>query len=86
MAAAMSVGIVTTLVVGEPKRNTSKSYLETTGEYARFLLLFAVAGFIGVYVLSSNVVAAARTVLASLFDNSILAATLVEACRLAGAL
>jgi PAT family beta-lactamase induction signal transducer AmpG len=88
MAAAMSVGIVTTLVIREPERNSSKSYLETTGEYARFLLLFvvAVAGFIGVYVLSSNIAAAAKSWLAVVFGNQILAATLIEACRLASAL
>ncbi len=88
MAGAMSVGILTTLVIGEPARSNSKSYLESTGEYARFLLLFAlaVAGFIGSYVLSSNTVGAAKLAFGELLGNPILAATLLEAFRLVGAL
>ncbi len=88
MAAAMSIGIVTTLLIREPERNSSKSYLETTGEYARFLFLFAVAvaGFVGVYILSSNVAAAVKSWLAVALGNQILAATMIEACRLASAL
>lgn len=88
MAAAMSVGIVTTLLIREPERNLSKSYLETTGEYARFLFLFAlaVAGFIGTYILSSDAVATARSAFAAMLGNQVLAATLLEALRLACAL
>lgn len=87
MALAMAVGIVTTLVIREPERNQSRSYLENSGEYARFLLLFAVAviGFVGTYALSSDQVAAAKTSLGSLLGNDILAATLIEAFRLVGA-
>ena len=88
MAAAMSVGIITTLVIGEPARNVSKSYLETSGEYARFLLLFAVAvaGFIGIYALSSDFIEGIKTSLAGLLGNRAFAATLIEALRLGGAM
>jgi PAT family beta-lactamase induction signal transducer AmpG len=87
MAAAMIVGVVTTLVIDEPERSKSKSYLETTQEYGRFLLLFALAvtGFIGVYVFSSEVVTQLKVSLATLMHNEILAALLVEALRLATA-
>jgi len=87
MALAMMVGIVTTLVIREPERNQSKSYLESTGGYARFLLLFAVAviGFVGTYALSSAQVTAAKASLGALLGNDILAATLLEAFRLTGA-
>ena len=88
MAAAMAVGIATTLVIKEPVRNSSKSYLETTGEYARFLFLFAVAvaGFIGSYILSSDAIGAAKSIFATILGNQILAATLLEAFRLICAL
>lgn len=88
MAGAMSIGILTTLLIGEPERSNAKSYLESTGEYARFLLLFAlaVAGFIGSYVLSSDMVGAAKPAFGELLGNPIMAATLLEAFRLVGAL
>jgi PAT family beta-lactamase induction signal transducer AmpG len=84
MAAAMVVGVVTTLMVDEPERSKSKSYLETTHEYGRFLFLFALAvtGFIGAYVFSSEVAAQLKVAIATLMHNEILAALLVEALRL----
>jgi PAT family beta-lactamase induction signal transducer AmpG len=88
MAAAMIVGVVTTLVIDEPRRSESKSYLETSAEYGRFLLLFAVAvtGFIGIYVLSSAMATEWKLSLAMVFGNEALAALLIEALRLASAL
>ena len=41
MSATMLVGVATTLVVGEPVRRQVSSYLHSTVDYARFLLLFA---------------------------------------------
>ena len=88
MALAMSVGIATTLVIKEPADRGAESYLEKTGAYARFLLLFAlaVAGFVGVYAASSEIVAAAKTALAEAVGNRALAATLIESLRLGAAL
>ncbi|TNF89024.1 MAG: MFS transporter [Gammaproteobacteria bacterium] len=88
MAAAMSVGIITTLVIAEPARSDSKSYLETTGEYARFLLLFAVAvaGFVGIYALSSDFVEGIKASLTGQLGNRAFAASLIEALRLGGAM
>ena len=87
MGAAMIVGVVTTLVIDEPERSESKSYLQTTQEYGRFLFLFVLAltGFVGVYFFSSEVATQLKVSLATLFGNEILAALLVEALRLATA-
>jgi PAT family beta-lactamase induction signal transducer AmpG len=84
MGAAMIVGVVTTLVIDEPERSESKSYLETTQQYGRFLFLFALAvtGFVGVYFFSSDVAAQLKVSLSTLMHNEILAALLVEALRL----
>ncbi len=88
MSAAMAVGIATTLIIDEPGRDDSKSYLETTHEYARFLFLFALAvgGFVGCYALSSEMAPQAKTFMAELLGNRIFAATLVETFRLGFAL
>lgn len=87
MGAAMIVGVVTTLVIDEPERSESKSYLQTKQEYGRFLFLFVLAltGFVGVYFFSSEVATQLKVSLATLFHNEILAALLVEALRLATA-
>ena len=52
MAATMLVGIATTLVVAEPVRRQVSSYLHSTVDYARFLVLFAliVGSFVVVFV------------------------------------
>jgi len=88
MALAMSIGIVTTLTISEPARKLSKSYLETTGQYARFLFLFglAVAGFVAVYASSSDFVESAKTGLSDVLGNRAMAATLLETLRLGCAL
>ena len=87
MGAAMIVGVVTTLVIDEPERSESKSYLQTTQEYGRFLFLFVLAltGFVGVYFFSSEVATQLKVSLATLMHNEVLAALLVEALRLATA-
>lgn len=58
MSAAMLVGVGTTLVVAEPIRRQVSSYLLSTVDYARFLLLFAlvVAGFVASFVLLGEAV------------------------------
>lgn len=49
MAAAMLVGVGTTLVVAEPQRRQASTYFHHASDYARFLLLFALvaAAFVG---------------------------------------
>lgn len=50
MALAMLVGVATTLLIREPERTRESSYLHTSMDYFRFLLLFA--GFVAAIVLS----------------------------------
>jgi PAT family beta-lactamase induction signal transducer AmpG len=87
MAAAMLVGVVTTLVIREPRKAASKAYPESTGEYVRFVFLFAVtvAGFITFYVLSGATAAQLKTSLSNLTGNAILSGLLIEGLRLVGA-
>ena len=51
MAAAMGLGVCTTMVAAEPDRNSDKSYPYSGADYCRFVLLFVVAaiGFIAVH-------------------------------------
>jgi PAT family beta-lactamase induction signal transducer AmpG len=80
MALAMGVGVVTTLVIREPQTAVGRDNLYGSREYARFLLLFAVAigGFAGVFFLSADVV----DVVKSGFDDSFIVAFALEALRL----
>ena len=48
MAAAMLVGVATTLAIAEPVRRQASSYFHGVSDYARFLLLFAVV--VGAFV------------------------------------
>lgn len=48
MAAAMLVGVATTLVVREPVRRDTAKYLHSAADYGRFVLLFAVV--VGTFV------------------------------------
>ena len=52
MAAAMLIGVATTLVIREPVRRQTSSYFHDAADYARFLLLFAlvVSTFVAVLV------------------------------------
>lgn len=52
MAAAMTVGVATTLVISEPVRRNVSAYFHGTGDYARFLALFlvVVGVFVGVFI------------------------------------
>ncbi len=88
MAAAMLVGIVTTLSIREPERAEARAYLQTSGDYARFLLLFAcaVSAFVALYAWSSTPVAQAKAALTGLLGNAAFAGSLIELLRLAAAL
>ena len=86
MAAAMLLGVATTLVIDEPVRHVPSSYFRRTQDYARFLLLFAIvaATFVAVFALFGGLEAAGR--LADLGLNAALAGFLGEALRLLAAL
>jgi len=85
MAAAMLIGVATTLVVPEPERGRTDRHEHDTGHYLRFLALFllAVAGFIAVFVFSAGIVSAAKASLAEAWGNKALAGFVVAVIRLA---
>ena len=86
MAAAMLVGVATTLVISEPLRRRASSYFHGAADYGRFLLLFAlVAGaFVATILASAGAADQIRIALAGLGDH--VAGFLVAALRLAAAL
>ena len=89
MAAAMLVGVATTLIVTEPVRRSPSRYFHDTSDYARFVLLFAlIAGtFIAVFVASSDAVTEVDAWLSGTVGvNGVLAGFLAEAMRLGAAL
>ncbi|MFB3059122.1 MAG: MFS transporter, partial [Gammaproteobacteria bacterium] len=61
MAACMLVGILTTLIIQERGDRASLALIESNADHARFLLMFvmAVAGFIGCFYLTSDIVGSA---------------------------
>ncbi|MBS1269257.1 MAG: Protein AmpG [Gammaproteobacteria bacterium] len=84
MAATMLVGVVTTLVIPEPKQSDKSYQIHPSREYARFLLLFvlAVAGFVWTYVASDPAATALKEQLRDASGNVWLASLLVETSRL----
>ena len=85
MAAAMLVGVATTLVIAEPVRRNLSNYFRGTSDYARFLLLFAIAAgvFVVAFGTSSGAVAAAAAWLSDTAGlNGALAGFLAQALRL----
>lgn len=88
MAAAMLIGVATTLVIPEPDHPRDDRHQHDTGHYLRFLALFvlAVAGFIAVFVVSAPVVASAKTALTEAFGNKALGGFTVAVIRLAAAI
>ena len=89
MAGAMSVGIITTLVIDEPVARRTSGYFHGAVDYARFVGLFAVfvAAFVGVFVLLSDAVAGLKALLTGeAGSHAALAGFIAEALRLAVAL
>ncbi len=88
MAGAMLVGVITTLLIDEPERTRESSYLHTTSDYVRFLVLFA--GFVTAIVFSylsfADVVVATKTWLLELGAANALAAFIAEGARLLSAI
>lgn len=85
MAAAMLVGVATTLIVSEPERPDGRYADRSNREYARFLLLFllAVAGLVLAYAAAGPVAEAAKQWLGDATGVRWLAAVAVEGPRLA---
>ncbi len=84
MAAAMLVGIVTTLIIDEPETNASSRFIDSSREYVRFMLLFVAvaAGFIASFYLLGDAARSTNSILTELFANRYLAGFLVESLRL----
>ena len=101
MAGVMLIGVATTFIIPEPAEYRPDEFSYTSGDYARFLLLFllAVVGFVAVFFFSSKssasllgfdqlyeTVKAAKASLTEQFANKSLASLLVETVRLSLAL
>jgi PAT family beta-lactamase induction signal transducer AmpG len=88
MAMVMLVGVVTTLLISEPKNSAADRVVNESRDYVSLLLLFtvAVAGFVGVFFFSGDFVAEIKSGLGAAWGNPFLAAFVVEALRLAFAL
>ena len=80
MAATMSVGFLTTLLIGEPIERETSAYFHGTADYARFLLLFGV--FVGSFVIAFRMLSDTVVTLGDSFSSPLLGGFLSEALRL----
>ncbi len=88
MAGVMSVGIATTLIISEPTIQRPDESVYSSGDYLRFLLLFAiaVAGFIATFYFSVDTAKEIKKALTETFSNKPLASFIVQFLRLVLAL
>ncbi len=85
MAAAMLIGVVTTLVIAEPEVDRDEDSEHNTSDYLGFLALFvfAVLGFIGMFLLTSgDTVKLIKDSMTEMFGNKALASFLIGTARL----
>jgi PAT family beta-lactamase induction signal transducer AmpG len=84
MAAAMLVGVFTTLCISEPDIESRGGSIPDTRHSLRFFVLFiaAVLGFIASYVATSEITQVTKAYLAEILFNPILASSLIEIVRL----
>ena len=87
MAGTMLIGVITTLMIEEPKSHSESSFLKSTNDYLRFLLLFAcfVSALVFAYVWLANDIAEIRSWLDGLGVGASLASFSAEATRLLAA-
>ena len=85
MAAAMAVGVLTTLMISEPRSRDARIPARSTGEHAGILFMFvaAVTGFILVFYYSSEPATAVSRALTGILGAEAGARFLVETARLA---
>jgi PAT family beta-lactamase induction signal transducer AmpG len=87
MAAMMSFGVITTLVVSEPQSNNLTRAQDKHHQLGFFLMfIFAVSGFVASFYLTASDAVSAKAALSTLINNSYLAAAVIELARLALAL
>lgn len=88
MAGAMLIGVITTLIISEPKIQRDDHSLDNQKDYLGFLLLFvlAVAGFVASFYFSSDLAQTIKATLTNIISNKHLAGFIIELSRLALAL
>jgi len=94
MAAMMSFGVITTLVVSEPQsnhltqaQNKQNQAQDKQNQLGFFLIfVFAVSGFVASFYLTASDAVSAKAALSTLIANSYLANAMIELARLALAL
>lgn len=85
MAAVMSIGLITTLIIPEPEnKNIESNSLFTNRDHLALLITFvlAVAGFISIFYFSSDYATVVKSTISSAFNNKALASILTEGIRL----
>ncbi len=83
MAAMMLVGVITTLIINEPKVNNTKRHAFTSRDNLRFVVVFvlAISGFIASFFYSQDYAVVAKGALNGWFGNGNLAGFTVELIR-----
>lgn len=83
MAALMLIGVVTTLIIGEPESN--RSFVNGHKHYLGLLTIFllAVTAFVGVFSYSSAIATTFKSALSPVWLNSGLVTLCIELCRFA---
>ena len=83
MAAMMSIGVITTLVVSEPQSNHLTKAQDKHHQLGFLLLfIFAVSGFVASFYLTASDAVSAKAALSTLIANSYLAGAVIEFARL----
>lgn len=84
MAAAMLVGVITTLCIGEPRQSEARDSLVGNRDYLRFMLLFAlsIGAFVSIFFYSGDIAGSFKASLGASWMSPFLAAFLIEALRL----
>ena len=88
MAAAMLIGVITTLCIGESRQPEARDSLVGNRDYLRFMLLFAlsIGGFVSIFFYSGDIAESFKVSLGASWMSPFLAAFLIEALRLVLAL
>jgi PAT family beta-lactamase induction signal transducer AmpG len=88
MGSAMLIGIVTTLMVNEPKANSQQTLITNIHSQLKLILLFAmsVTGFVLCFAMSSGAAEELKTGLQGILNNQVMASFAIEVIRVLVAL